>query len=194
MIIVGNGESRKGISLPFECIGCNGIHRDFQIQHLICVDLKTLIEATLSKNTKNTTIYTRPEWIKMFNDHRVVEVPNLSKEVTIRPDEPRHWGSGSYAVLLGALTSNHIRMIGFDLYGKNDRINNIYKDTKNYSSSESYQPDPSYTIYQISNIFKEFDDKYFVLYNNDEWIMPDEWKLPNVSFKSIDLFEKSVII
>ncbi len=141
-----------------------------------------------SSNCKNTKIYTRPEWINYFNDPRVCLVPDLPYRGTTRPDEPFQWGSGGYAVLLAAKLSDNIELLGFDLWSKTDRVNNVYKGTSNYSSPDSHRVDPSYWIYQISKVFECFPDKYFTVYNEHDWKMPIGWKRNNVEFKPVDKF------
>jgi hypothetical protein len=188
MIVAGNGESRLSIAVPYESVGCNALHRDYRVRHLVCVDPKPLAEAIKSQNTKDTKIYTRKEWCGFTTDDRICIVPDLPHSGNLRPDEPRHWGAGTYAVLLASSLSREIKMIGFDLYDRNGYINNIYKDSLYYDSSTSYQPDPSYTIYQIHRVFTHFRDKYYVIYNKTDWSMPKDWNLPNVEFKNIDLF------
>lgn len=190
MIAVGNGESRKHLNLNSKnnIVGCNALHRDVPINHLVCVDRRCVQEALKSSNCTNTKIYTRPEWVGYFNDPRVCKVPPLPYQGTARPDEPFQWGSGGYAILLAATMSDNIELIGFDLWSKDSKINNVYKGTPNYNSADSHRVDPSYWIYQISKVFECFPDKYFTVYNNDDWSMPSSWKKANVEFKPIDKF------
>lgn len=101
-------------------------------------------------------------------------------------DKPDHWGSGPYAVLLAAQISDKIQLIGFDLYGVNDKINNVYKDTTNYNKKNSAAVDYSYWVYQISQIFRYNPSKKFTIINNKNWIMPKDWLLDNVEFKNFE--------
>jgi hypothetical protein len=77
-------------------------------------------------------------------------------------------------------------MIGFDLWSETRLVNNIYKNTDGYSKSDSHAVDPRYWIYQISRIFLENSDKYFIVYNKDDWALPESWRLANVTFKTLD--------
>jgi len=185
-LVIGNGQSRLDIDINsvldhYITVGCNAIHRDFKVDHLVCCDRRMVLEA-IENNVEN--IYTRSDW--KFNIPSVKNLPGLPYQGDQRPDEPFHWGSGPYAVLLATDFSDHIHMIGFDLYGINGLVNNIYKGSKNYSKEDSRAVDPSYWIYQISKVFESFPDKYFTVYN-DNWIIPESWKLNNVSFKTIDM-------
>jgi hypothetical protein len=189
MMVVGNGESRADIDLSKlkNIVGCNALHRDLVVDHLVCVDQRCVREALISSNCKNTSIYTRPEWINYFNDPRIKLVPPLPYTGNQRQDDPFQWGSGGYAVILAAHLSNEIELIGFDLWSKTPTVNNVYKGTQNYSAVEAHRVDPSYWIYQISKVFEHFSDKYFTVYNDETWPMPDRWKMANVCFKSIDI-------
>lgn len=182
-LVIGNGESRLDLNLTnilttITSIGCNAIYRDHQVDHLVCVDRRMVKEA----KQRHPNIYTRKDWSQHFN---VGTVPDLPYTGVKRQDDPWHWGSGPYSVLLGATLFKQIHMIGFDLYSKSSTVNNVYKNTANYSSSDQRAVDPSYWIYQISKVFETFPDKYFTVYNNN-WIIPESWKMNNVSFKTLD--------
>jgi hypothetical protein len=88
------------------------------------------------------------------------------------------------------MESNNISLIGFDLYGSNDKVNNVYKGSKNYLNVDSNAVDPVYWIYQVAKVFEHYPDKYFTVYNTDKWVMPDSWKLANVNFKIIDILQQ----
>jgi len=195
--VLGNGESRLGLDLPLLTknritVGCNAIHRDFTVDHLICCDQRMVNEALT--NTSNLKIYTRPDWADRYQKfERVFRVPDLPYKSEERWDRPFHWGSGSYALLKAAELGNDISLIGFDLYGSEKKVNNIYKDTENYLSKDKSAVDPSYWIHQFSMVFKIFSDKYFAVYNYKNWVMPESWKLANVVFKNIDTLTENTV-
>lgn len=183
MLIIGNGESRAAIDIDRidnKKIGCNAIHRDFFVDHLVCVDRRALTEA-VSSDLPDTQIWTREEYLS----NRCKKLPDVPQG-NQRADQPRHWGSGPYAILLATEFSSEIHIIGFDLYGQNSLINNVYKGTTCYADPESRAVDPRYWIYQIGRIFLEHPDKYFVIYNTAEWILPTSWFLENVKLKNLD--------
>jgi len=193
-LVVGNGESRAGIDLTsfkndYTLIGCNAIHRDMPVDHLVCCDRRMVEEAVKSKNTLDTSIHVRPDWYRYFRkirkDKRIHQVPDLPYNGTLKQDQPLHWGSGTYAVLLGAMLSDVIILTGFDLYSNTGKVNNIYKDTENYLSSDKNSIDPSYWIYQTSKIFEAFPSRDFIIINDKNWQVPKEWKFKNVTFEEI---------
>ena len=193
MLVIGNGESRKDIDLNNQYdtkIGCNAIHRDYHVDHLICVDRRMAQEA-IDANLKRTQIYTRKDWISWF-PQGVTTVPNLPYKGTQTPDEPMQWGSGPYAVLLASRLcyefNQPIRLIGFDLYSDTTTVNNIYKDSINYDANDKRPVNPKYWIYQIGKIFENFTQTQFKIYNKIGWILPKEWQLPNVSLDNVNTF------
>jgi hypothetical protein len=191
MLVIGNGESRASVNideLNYTKIGCNAILRDFKVDSLVCVDKRMLVEAVNSSYHKNAKVYTRKN---LFVQHRLEKnirmVPDLPYVGSERPDDPIHWGAGPYAVLLAAkMTTDDIHLLGFDLYGVDNKVNNIYKDTVNYSMSIKRAVDPRYWIYQIGKVFECFPDTRFVVHQTDNWQLPKSWKQPNIMVDCID--------
>lgn len=193
-LVIGNGESRRSIDLKkfknsFILVGCNAVHRDYRIDHLVCCDNRMVKEALNNTTGNETKIYTREMW---YRDHRKIaknknvhRLPDLPYTGISRPDQPLHWGSGAYALLLASQLSNEIHIIGFDLYGVNGKVNNVYKGTENYSAANKPQIDYSYWVYQIQKVFRCFPDKTFFIYNSNDWILPDDWRCKNVQHKKL---------
>lgn len=190
-LVIGNGESRRSINIEsysnLTKIGCNAIHRDHTVDHLICCDYRMVEEAVGNPLTKNSIIYTRErgyqDFKKIYKHKNVKLLPQLPYTGTLKADEPINWGSGPYAVLLASqLGFDKIVMIGFDLYGIQDRVNNIYKNSKNYSASQTPAVDPNFWIYQIMQVFKHYPKIQFEIYNDIHWKLPTKWILPNVNF------------
>lgn len=186
-LVIGNGESRKNISLKSRdydlTIGCNAVLRDYPVDYLVCVDRRMVKEALEQKY--KPVIYTRKDWLSGFS-YPVVPVPELPYKGSNRPDDPFHWGSGPYAILIGALESNKVDLVGFDLYGIDNKLNNIYKNTHGYDDSHKNAVDPRYWIYQIGKIFECFPNTKFTIYNKKDWNLPDNWIFSNVSLDIVD--------
>jgi len=197
-LVLGNGESRSSVNLnsfTYDIlIGCNAVHRDISVDYLVCADKRTVKEA-FENSVKN--IYTRKEWAEQF---KVNTLPELPYHGTSREDNPKHWGSGTYAVLLATQMADDIKLLGFDLYGistyrnKNSltvreleipQVNNIYKDTKNYAPGDSHAVDFSYWVYQLGKIFECFPNTKFTIIKKSDWKMPDEWQKNNVEFVAL---------
>ena len=190
MYVIGNGESRQDINineLKYTKIGCNAIHRDFKVDYLVCVDKPMLKEAVDAEYNFNSKIYTRKNHFTNYqNEKNIRMVPGLPYVGSERPDDPTHWGSGPYAVLLAAnLTTTDIHLLGFDLYSQDNRVNNVYKDTANYSLAHKSAVDPRYWIYQIGKVFECFPDTQFVIHQIGNWQLPKAWKQSNVTVDTI---------
>jgi hypothetical protein len=85
-----------------------------------------------------------------------------------------------------------IYLLGFDLYGNDRLVNNLYKNTKNYSAGGSHAIDPSYWIWQAAKVFKLFPTIEYNIVNYNNWLMPPEWKKSNVEFLSIENFKNQL--
>jgi hypothetical protein len=193
-LVIGNGESRSGIELSSFgkniIVGCNALHRDTQVDHLVCCDKRMVEESLKSGNTKNTKIYVRQDYINYYSneDTRINLLPALPYSGKTKADDPEHWGSGPYAVLLAAnLPVSEIKLLGFDLYSTEaNTVNNIYNGTENYSSVKSKPIDYSFWQYQIAKVFEYFPKTKFVIHNKQGWKLPTPWQRNNVSVKFFD--------
>ena len=189
-LVIGNGESRRGLDLnsvsnDFITVGCNALHRDFIPNHLVCCDARMVREALENPNTDNCQIHVRENWHQYFRkilkNKNIKLVPELPYKGNLRPDNHIHWGSGPYAVLIAANLADTVYLVGFDLYGNQNQVNNIYKGTDNYQGPQTAAVDPSYWIYQIAKIFDCFPEKQFIIVNHELWNLPIEWQKTNTS-------------
>jgi hypothetical protein len=192
MYVFGNGESRTSIDidkLDGPKIGCNAIYRDYHMDHLICVDRRMVNEALENQvNENGTYVHTRKDWFNNFQNKKKLRiVPDLPYCGSERADDPFHWGSGPYAVLLAAKKSKNetVNLLGFDLYSKDTRVNNVYKSTSHYDNGTKRAVDPRYWIHQIGKTFECFKKVKFIVYAEDNWTLPKQWKYSNVSLDKI---------
>jgi hypothetical protein len=200
VLVIGNGESRKHLDLKkikIPIIGCNALHRDIIPNHLVCCDRRMVEEAIKNPNTQSSKIYVREKWYHYFRkikkNKNIFQLPNIPYQGEKKPDHPDHWGSGPYALLIAAESDHEIiKLIGFDLYSQNQTVNNIYKDTENYSRKKDPSVDPSFWIYQIEKIFNIYGNKKFLIFNNEYWKLPPSWIRPNVEFKNINGFDLDI--
>lgn len=185
LMVIGNGQSRQNVNLKsLNCItvGCNAIHRDFCVDHLVCVDRKMAQEASL-----HPRLYTRQDWISSFP--KAIPVPPLPYDGDKRHDEPFNWGSGPYAVLIACKLSTDIHLLGFDLYSEDKKINNLYKDTENYNDYTHRAIDPRYWIAQIGKLFEIYPAKQFTIHQPEGWELPKYWCKENVSVDNETFFK-----
>lgn len=199
-LVIGNGESRRSLDLKhfknkITLIGCNAVYRDIEVDHLVCFD-KRMVDESVHSEIKN--IYTRSRNYKDFRKiHKYKQVkllPDLPYEGSSKQDHPDHWNSGPYALLIAAqMPSPDIFVIGFDLYGREGLVNNIYKGTANYSRPDSREVDPSFWIYQIKKIMRWYPEKNFCFFNDTDWLIPDSWRAcSNFDFIELTKFYSTV--
>ena len=188
MLVIGNGESRKHINVDAindTKVGCNAIMRDYHVDHLVCADRRMVKEAIDCNYNKRSKVYTRDDYYQGYpNTKNLLVVPDLPYSGEQKQDDPFHWGSGPYAVLLACKLSDDIHMIGFDLHSKDGKTNNVYKDTTSYNTADKTAVDPRYWIYQINKCMSLFDAR-FIVYAEEEWQVPQAWKKPNVFIDKI---------
>ena len=183
---LGNGESRKDLNLSklyeFGIIyGCNGLYRDFQADVLVVVDpaMKEEIWETdyllenkaYFKDWTSESPIPRNEWgfkatpahlfLRLGADDSPKRVINSTEVIKEKfPDDSIRTGyaSGPVSVLIACIEEkpDEVYLIGHDLYSKNDKFNNIYKDTKNYMGSLSDPTPPDNWILQLKRTFDDF--------------------------------------
>ncbi len=193
-LVLGNGESRLKFVwqelIYDQLIGCNAVHRDYVVDHLICCDRRMITEALSNPMISSTNVYVRESnfhyFRKIQKNKNIKVLPDIPYHGEFKRDKPDHWGSGPYAVLVASYLCDEITLLGFDLHGCNDKVNNVYKGTENYNNRDSAAVDPSYWIHQIAQVFRYNPDKKYVILNDRNWIMPKEWLLDNVIFKNFE--------
>lgn len=190
MWVIGNGESRKGVNLnqlESPTVGCNAIMRDHTVDYLVCVDKRMVEEAINRKVNQHSLVYTRADWYQRYETHRIRKVPKLPYTGEQRADEPFQWGSGPYAVLIGAMYARerYVNLLGFDLYSNDSHVNNVYKDTPSYDKSNKRAVDPRYWIHQIGKVFECYPKIQFTIYQEAGWQLPQAWNYPNVKVDTI---------
>ena len=191
MLVIGNGESRSKIDidkLPGPKVGCNAIMRDYNMDYLVCVDRRMVQEAINCSANEYSLVYTRNDWHHYFrNNKRIRIVPDLPYAGMERPDDPFHWGSGPYAILIAAKYAKEgfVDVLGFDLHSSTSKVNNIYKGTPNYDAEDKRAVDPRYWIHQIGKVFECYPKVQFTIYQDDGWQLPKAWKYPNVKVDTI---------
>ncbi|NDG31690.1 hypothetical protein EB118_16675 [bacterium] len=178
--VIGNGESRRNFAitrLKDHTIGCNAVHRDHLCTEYVAVDRRMVQEILNNSATLDTKIHTRPDWANEYVSKRVIPLPEPPFTGPNKVDKPFHWNSGPYAILLASFYyPSRIHLLGFDLYGINGLVNNLYKDTLNYSKSDTRLVCPDFWVYQLAKIFSFFHQIEFVQHQVEHWQMPQDWK------------------
>ena len=122
-----------------------------------------------------------------FPSEDVIPLPNLPYNGDKRQDDPFHWGSGPYALLLATTMSKYIKIVGFDLYGTKDgNTNNVYASTDGYKTKKDDAVDWSYWVYQIAKLFEHNKDTTFHFFNLENWKCPKQWNFKNIKVDNIN--------
>lgn len=176
---IGNAESRKDFDirkLSGSTYGCHSIHRDYNVQNLICNNLQHLQEAIEFDLHKKQYVFTTVELINIVKNPYLQIIPEIPFTIEQEKDQPKNWTSGSYAVLIAAMENDVVSLLGYDFIGKGDRsmtnpfgtINNIYAGSDNNPKFNSKQRDLGYDVQQIGRIIKHFKDVKFIFIN--DWV------------------------
>lgn len=184
--VIGNGQSRLSFdltSITDYTIGCNALYRDFHPDEIVAVDRRMVFEILAS--SYSNPVYTRPDWYKEFSDSRVRSLPEIPFTGPQKADIPFHWNSGPYAILLACLLEpKEINLLGFDLWGDQQLVNNVYKGTNNYDPISHRAIDPSHWIYQFKKITTHFNSINFIQHQTTNWTIPQEWlSIKNLTIK-----------
>jgi hypothetical protein len=191
VFVIGNGQSREGVALnqiKHHTIGCNAIHRDHTCDEYVAVDIRMVDEILRNDANLGKTIYTREDWLHKYEKFSFVKsLPNLPFTGVNKSDQPFHWNSGPYSVLVAALKNpKQIHLLGFDLWSKTSFINNIYKGTPNYAGAHDRRVTPDFWIHQIKNLFNHFSEIEFIQMQPEGWRIPEQWKtINNLTIKKL---------
>lgn len=167
--ILGNGRSRltaklKKLKKYGSVYGCNALYREFQPDVLVAVDPKMVIEICESGWQNSNQVWTNP-------NSRYAKYKNLKIF-----HQSRGWSSGPTALLKACQDGfNEIFILGFDYYGIDNRVNNVYADTKNYKSSTEAPTYFGNWMRQTEIVIKEFPDRFFYRVVGPETKVIHEW-------------------
>lgn len=187
--VIGNGTSRKPINLhklkPYgQIYGCNALYREFDPDYLVAVDTKMINEINAVGWQLTHEVWTNPNRVyKDFNKFNYFD-PSLG------------WSSGPTALHLASEEEhNHseIYILGFDYKGTkdNNKINNLYADTKNYKTSEDTATYHGNWARQTGIVIQKHPHKRYIrVASKEDSFLPDNLKVwGNLHHMSIEEFQ-----
>ena len=161
--VIGNGESRRPVKLDFlreqgVIFGCNALYRDFYPDVLVSLDEK-MTKEILDSHYPGCHIY------KAENKSKIGTF--LVNQDGVKITLNKGWSSGATAAFLAAssVEFEDIYLIGFDLF-KTEVVNNMYKDTLNYTSSKNPPISTVQFRTQIGAVMKNAPYKHFIWVND----------------------------
>lgn len=185
--ILGNGVTRLQVDckslLDYGAVyGCNRIYQDFAPTVLVSTDKEMAHEIQLSGYSGNHIHYTRKQ--NKIKSSGANILPNLYHDMSSGP---------ACLGLAAESNANYLFMIGMDLKGVNNKINNIYAGTINYKDADS-APTPfcNWTA-QINTIMKNHQDKRFMHVNPINGFT-DESFFNNTNFEIVSLDDFKQVI
>jgi len=185
--ILGNGTSR----LQLDCrsllkhgyvYGCNRIYQDLSPDILVSTDKNIAHEIQESGYSLKNIHYTRKQNIIKNSG---------AKEL---PDDIQGMSSGPACLGLACKSNqNYIFMIGMDLKGINNKINNMYAGTKFYKSKDELATPYSNWQEHILFLMQKNINKNFFHVNPLDNFTPDKWKqLTNFETMSLESFKQMI--
>mgnify|MGYP001316743127 FL=1 len=180
--ILGNGVTRLELDCAglVDCgtvYGCNRIYQEFAPHVLVSTDQGMAEEIQHSGYSKHNVHYTRSQWI--IDDSGALELP---KHLHGNSSGPAALG------LAAASEANYLFLIGMDLKGVNNMINNIYAGTENYLPKNSETVHFGNWVDQTNAIMQEYTHKRFMHVNPLNNFTDDSFR-KNPLFETISLDE-----
>lgn len=185
--ILGNGITRLQVDceglLDYGYVyGCNRIYQEFAPTVLVSTDAGMAREIQGSGYSSRYTHYTRKKHIIKNHGSRVL------------PTHLHDYSSGPAALGIAASSdSNYLFMIGMDLKGKNNMINNIYAGTPNYLDNNA---DPTFFgnwVDQVNTLMKLYSNKRFFHVNPlDNFTDESFRKNPNFTVMTLEEFKRMI--
>ena len=187
-VAIGNGESRKDFNLNFiarhaggllaenklQSYGCNALYRDFYPDFLILTGDNIVKEVANSRYVDDRITYSTADNVLKYPGRLYLVPQNL------------YFDAGSLAVYLACFDGHkRIFMVGYDSYVEESAVNNIYKDTAGYPTSDQTQNGAWFTK-SLATVMSTYDDVDFVrVMPTNTYYTPVEFQ-QLVNFRQID--------
>ena len=182
--VLGNGITRLQVDckslLDYGYVyGCNRIYEEFAPTVLVSTDKAMADEIQQSGYSS-------------YNIHYVREQSKIPKSGSnLIPDKYKGHSSGPAALgIASESNANYLYMLGMDLKGINNKINNIYAGTKNYRNKNDVATFFDNWISQVENIIIKHQHKRYIHVNPFDNYKPDQWiKQDNYESMRLDDFQ-----
>ena len=184
-IAIGNGESRLGFDLrhianhkggilakdKLQSYGCNGLFRDFTPDFLVAVGGIIIEEIANSGYTENNIVYTNAQYILQYPGKFYVIPQNLT------------YDAGALAVYMACFDGHKkVYMLGFDQNQETQLVNNVYKNTNGYPTSDTSENNTSFWASTLTNIMQAYPNVDFVrvMPTKEYWLDESLQRIPNL--------------
>lgn len=193
--VFGNGESRLTYDLneyigKYATAGCNALYRHYQPDILIAGDDSMIEEVLNSRYNGEFVCISETKKRQLVIRKRIDRKEWSSKET----DYGYGWSAGPTAIRILCERNPDfeiINLLGFDLYGIEGKMNNVYKGTRNYLSKHRDAVKEHNWVKQLGNVFALFPHIKFFRVGNNEDEFPVEWmNNENIIFVDYPVFDK----
>lgn len=180
--VLGNGITRLQVDckslLDYGYVyGCNRIYEEFAPSVLVSTDKGISEEIQRSKYSTSNLHYTRKQCKLLDSGSNII------------PNNYHGMSSGPSALGIASDTSaTYFYMIGMDLKGFNNKINNIYAGTKHYRAKTD---EPTYFtnwVDQVNNIMQIYQNKRYIHVNPLDNYIPKSWR-KNSNYEVMNILE-----
>jgi len=188
-VAIANGESRKDFNLQLigdhrggllavdklQTYGCNALYRDFTPDFLVAVGDGIIKEIANTEYADNNIVYANAGSLLNYPGKFYLIPQNVS------------FDAGSLAAYMACFDGHKkVFLIGYDQYDDRvDYVNNIYKDTNGYLTSNQTQNARFFSL-TLHNVVTTYPEVEFirVMPESTWWVPPELLPLPN--FRQID--------
>tara|TARA_B100000085_G_scaffold285242_1_gene320606 strand:- start:5134 stop:5721 length:588 start_codon:yes stop_codon:yes gene_type:complete len=185
--ILGNGITRLEIDcaglLDYGTVyGCNRIYEEFAPNVLVSTDAGMAQEIQQSGYSASNIHYTR-------SHHKI-----RNSGAHVLPKDIHGYSSGPAALALAAQSeANYLFLIGMDLKGVNNKINNIYAGTQHYKPKNADAMYFGNWVDQLNRIIQQTQNKRFMQVNPLNNFTDDSLrKNSNFETMSLDEFKRMI--
>ena len=185
--VLGNGITRLQVNckdlLNYGYVyGCNRIYQEFAPSVLVSTDPGMAEEIQDTGYSSTNIHYIRKQYKKQGSGSHII------------PNDYHGMSSGPAALGIACENNvNYMYLIGMDLKGVNNKINNIYAGTKHYREKNVEPTVYDNWINQVAQIMNKFKDRRFIHVNPLNGFIPDSWfKLTNYETMKLDEFTRLI--
>jgi len=185
--VLGNGITRLQVDckslLDYGYVyGCNRIYEEFAPSVLVSTDKGISEEIQQSRYSGNNLHYTREQCKIQDSGSNII------------PHTYHGMSSGPAALGIASETSaTYFYLIGMDLKGVNNKINNIYAGTTHYRDKNAVPTVFENWVNQVDSIMKIFSLKRYIHVNPLDNFTPELWKKnPNYEIMNYNEFNQLI--
>jgi hypothetical protein len=190
-LVIGNGETRLNFDLThianhqgglgganrLQTYGCNALYRDFTPDFLVATGDDIVKEIVDAEYASNNIVYSTAD--------NILKYPG---KFYLVPQNP-HFDSGSLAAYLACFDGHKkVFLMGFDQHHHDDPVNNVYKDTPGYPTSDT-RLNNRFLSLTLSMVMSTYSEVEFIRVVNEPYYWVDDEISQLLNFRQITFRE-----